>query len=117
MKLTLIYLLATQPQFGIYGVAAAISVNMTLVTILHWNSVVRLVSYRFPFVDVLKTSAAAAAAGAAAHILFTVEWHPYPLLRFAAASAASLTVYVTAVIMLKLVDRDDWERIPFSKKA
>jgi len=116
IKLTLIYVLATQPQFGIYGVLAAINVNIALVTLLHWNSVVRLVKYRFPAIDLLRTAAAALASGWAAHELFTSEWHPSPLLRFAAASFAAGALYAIGVVALKLVDKDDFGRLPFLRK-
>jgi len=116
IKLILIYILATQPQLGIYGVAAAISINMLFVTLLHWNSVVRLLSYRFPIMDLVKTAAAGAASGFAAHFLFSHEWHPSPLLRFTAAALASALLYTASVFALKLVDKDDFDRLPFSKK-
>lgn len=116
IKLTLIYLLATQPQFGIYGVLAAINVNIALVTMLHWNSVVRLVKFRFPLADVLKTGAAALSVGWVAAALFANEWHPSPLLRFFAAGAAAVALYLAAALALKLVDRDDFGRLPFPRK-
>jgi stage V sporulation protein B len=116
IKLTLIYVLATQPQFGIYGVLAAINVNIALVTILHWNSVVRLTKYHFPMMDLLKTATAALATGWIAHVLFTYDWHESPLLRFFAASLLAGAFYATAIFILKLVDKDDFGRLPFPRK-
>ncbi|MCI3923656.1 stage V sporulation protein B [Paenibacillus sp. TRM 82003] len=116
IKLTLIYVLATQPQFGIYGVLAAINVNIALVTILHWNSVVRLVKFRFPMGDFLKTGVAAVAAGWIASTLFLNDWHPSPLIRFLAAGFASVSLYLAAAFLLKLIDKDDLERLPFPRK-
>ncbi|HZG87012.1 stage V sporulation protein B [Paenibacillus sp.] len=116
IKLTLIYVLATQPQYGIYGVLAAINVNIALVTILHWNSVVRLVKFRFPALDVVKTAAAAAAIGWVAQWLFLTEWHGSPLLRFFAAGAASAALYVALVLLLRLVDKEDFGRVPFLRR-
>jgi len=116
IKLTLIYVLATQPEYGIYGVLAAINVNIALVTILHWNSVVRLIKFRFPALDVLKTAVAAAAIGWAAQQLFLTEWHQSPLLRFFAAGAASAVLYVALVLLLRLVDKDDFGRVPFLRR-
>ncbi|TLS53565.1 stage V sporulation protein B [Paenibacillus antri] len=116
IKLTLIYLLATQPEFGIYGVLAAINVNIALVTILHWNSVVRLVKYYFPLGDVLKTAVAAGASGWAAHAIFLGEWHPSPLLRFLSAGVGAVALYLVFVVLLKLVDKDDVGRLPFPRR-
>lgn len=111
IKLTLIYLLATQPEFGIYGVLAAINVNIALVTILHWNSVVRLVKFDFPISILLKTGAAAAAAGWAANELFLREWHPSPLIRFGAAGAAAALLYAVGAVALGLVGKEDIGRL------
>jgi stage V sporulation protein B len=116
IKLTLIYILATQPQFGIYGVLAAINVNIALVTMLHWNSVVRLVKYYFPLGDLFKTAIAAGAAGWAAHAMFLEEWHPSPLLRFLTAGTVAVVLYLVFVVLLKLVDKDDVGRLPFPRK-
>jgi len=116
IKLTLIYVLATQPQFGIYGVLAAINVNIALVTILHWNSVVRLVKYYFPLRDLVKTGFAAGVSGWAAHLLFLGEWHPSPLLRFLSAGFAAAVLYLLFVVLLKLVDKDDVGRLPFLRR-
>ncbi|MNC83639.1 hypothetical protein D3C75_1377080 [compost metagenome] len=38
------------------------------------------------------------------------------LLRFFLAASAGLTVYIAAAIMLKLVDKSDFGRLPFFKK-
>jgi stage V sporulation protein B len=116
IKLTLIYLLATQPQFGIYGVLAAINVNIVLVTMLHWNSVVRLVKYDFPFLDIIKTGVAAAVTGSAAYYIFTTAWHPSPLFRFLFSGLAAAVIYVASVFVLKLVDKDDFGRLPFPRR-
>jgi len=116
IKLTLIYVLATQPQFGIYGVLAAINVNIALVTILHWNSVVRLVKYYFPIGDLLKTAVVGAAAGWLAHEIYLGEWHPSPLARFLAAGFAAAAAYLVGVAAFGLIDRDDLGRLPFWKR-
>ena len=44
VKLILIYWLASKPEMGIHGAVFAINVNIVLVTLLHWNSVVRLLN-------------------------------------------------------------------------
>ncbi|WP_199617278.1 stage V sporulation protein B [Paenibacillus alkalitolerans] len=116
IKLTLIFLLATQPRFGIYGVIAAINVNIVLVTMLHWNSVVGFIKYRFPIADLIKTGAAACLTGYAAHALFVTEWSSSPLLRFAAAALGGGLLYLCCVFLLKLVDKDDFGRLPFHRK-
>lgn len=116
IKLTLIYLLATKPEYGIYGVLAAINVNIALVTMLHWNSVVRIVKFRFPMADFLKTAVCAAATGWIAQFLFNGEWHPSPLLRFLAAGLFSGLAYLGFILALKLVDQDDFGRLPFPRR-
>jgi stage V sporulation protein B len=113
IKLILIYLLATQPQYGIYGVLAAINANIVLVTLLHWYSVTQFVKISFPLLDWFKTAIASISAGVLAHYLFIIDWHPSPLLRFLLAGIGAIILYVALIYGMGLIDEDDFGKISF----
>ncbi|WP_274362647.1 stage V sporulation protein B [Paenibacillus thermotolerans] len=116
IKLTLIFLLAAQQRFGIYGVVAAINVNIVLVTMLHWNSIVNFIKFRFPLLDIVKTAGAACVVAFSAHYLYVTEWTPSPLLRFLTAGIGGIVLYLALTMILKLIDKDDFGRLPFPRK-
>jgi stage V sporulation protein B len=115
IKLILIYLLATQPQYGIYGVLAAINANIVIVTLLHWYSVTKFVKISFSLLDWLKTAIASMSAGLSAHYLFIIDWHPSPLLRFLIAGIGAMALYIALIYGMGLVDDDDFGKITFGK--
>ncbi len=54
VKTAVIFLLASQPSFGIIGVALGIMVGFVLVTILHFATVLKKISFSFYIRDYLK---------------------------------------------------------------
>ncbi|WP_438434429.1 stage V sporulation protein B [Gorillibacterium sp. sgz500922] len=112
VKLGLIFFLASRPQFGILGAVLAISFNMMLVTILHWNSLARLLRFSMPSGDFLKVSLLIAVTG------FICKWGmdaPFidsPLLRFLFAITAASAVYLFSLPLVRLIDRDDMRKLP-----
>ncbi len=111
VKLTLIYFLASRPEFGILGAVVAISVNIMLVTLLHWNSVVRLLQFRMQTADFLKVGISMAAAGFASHVVMYTPWIASGFTRFAISCLTGVIIYLLIAILLKLIDRDDVFRI------
>ncbi|MFC5402048.1 stage V sporulation protein B [Cohnella soli] len=112
VKLLLIMQLATKPEFGITGAVIAIGVNMLLVTLLHWISVARFTGFRMNPFDFLKVTSAMIVMSAVAMWC----WNNSPLKAqianlFAAGILATLT-YLALLILLKIVDRRDAERLP-----
>ncbi|TVY11937.1 stage V sporulation protein B [Paenibacillus cremeus] len=111
VKLGLIYVLASNPKFGILGAVIAITINIMLVTVLHWNSIVRLLKFRMDSGDFLKVTLSMAVAGIASHVLMYVEWTDSTLIRFLTSCATGIGVYMIMAMILKLFDRSDLFRI------
>ncbi|MFC4600373.1 stage V sporulation protein B [Cohnella hongkongensis] len=113
VKLVLIARLATDPDLGIAGVVAAIGVNMTLVTLLHWISVSRLTGFRMRPFDFLKVTAAMMIMSAATLRIWEFDWFGPHAANLAAAAASGIAVYLLLLFPLRLIDREDIARLPF----
>ncbi|MBB6674273.1 stage V sporulation protein B [Cohnella nanjingensis] len=112
VKLVLIIQLASRPELGIKGAVIAISVNMALVTLLHWISVARLTGFRLLPTDFLKVGAAMIVMGAVALWIWNQDLLPGQAFDLTAASLAAIVVYLLILIAFKLIDRHDVARVP-----
>lgn len=116
VKLVLIVELASRPDLGIYGALIAINVNIVLVTLLHWFSVIRAVGFKMQLLDFVKVGAAMIIMGAASlwvmnrHLL-PASWH-----NLLFASFAGVLLYIGLMIKMGIVDKDDVARIPILGK-
>lgn len=111
VKLSLIYWLASKPEFGILGAVLAINVNIMLVTVLHWLSVSKLLKFRMDMRDFVKVGAAMAISGLASYSIMFNEWLDNDTARFIVSSFAGLVIYLLCSVMFRLIDRNDLLRI------
>ncbi|MGF7030080.1 stage V sporulation protein B [Paenibacillus mucilaginosus] len=111
VKLALIVMLASRPEFGILGAVVAITVNIMLVTVLHWNSMVRLLQFRMEVSDFVKVGFSMAAAGVSSYSVMYSGWLPDGFGKFASACFTGFVIYLMAATLLRLIDRDDLFRI------
>jgi stage V sporulation protein B len=111
VKLILIYLLATRPEFGILGAIMAININIMLVTALHWQSVVKLLQFRMQMMDFAKVGLGMGISGWASYIIMYSEWLPNEAMRFATSCAAGIVLYLFCCVVMGLIDRNDLLRI------
>ncbi|WP_201318189.1 stage V sporulation protein B [Paenibacillus sp. EPM92] len=111
VKLSLIYVLASRPEFGILGAIVAITVNIMLVTILHGHSVVKLLKFRMVSGDFLKVGVCMAGTGWASTVVMHSSWIDDGLLRFLASCCTGMTLYVLLALVTRLIERDDLFRM------
>jgi stage V sporulation protein B len=116
IKLGLIYLLATKPNFGILGAIMAININIVIVTLLHWGSVSRLLKFSMQTLDFLKVGSSMLIMGIICHLIMNVSWNPSVFIRFSCASVISLIIYFICITQLKLINIYDFRRIPWISK-
>ncbi|SDX41453.1 polysaccharide biosynthesis protein [Paenibacillus sp. CF384] len=112
VKLVLIVELASDPSLGIYGAIIAINVNIVLVTALHWIAVVRSVGFSMNILDFLKVGAAMCIMGAASLWVMNLQALPALWHNLFAACTAGIIVYLILMVMMRIIDRYDAERIP-----
>jgi stage V sporulation protein B len=117
VKTAVIFLLASQPAFGITGVALGIMVGFVLVTILHFATVLKKISFTFYVRDYLKGSI----------IMALITWVGFWVyenifigehlaIRIVTSITAISVSYVLLLILIGLVKKDELKRIPFIRK-
>ncbi|MFC0212558.1 stage V sporulation protein B [Paenibacillus chartarius] len=111
IKLGLIALLASKPELGIKGAVFAINVNIVLVTLLHWSSVVRALKFSMNLPDFVKIGAAMAVSGLSSYAVMAVGWTDSGWIRFLSSAALGMTVYVMMVVWMGLIDTSDVQRM------
>ncbi|QQZ61487.1 stage V sporulation protein B [Paenibacillus sonchi] len=117
VKIALILLLASQPEYGIYGAIIAIIVNSILVTMLHGYSLVRLISLSIRLADLLKTLAAMIIMAAGMSYIYTsVPIAPAQWAQFLFAAGSGMALYFGICLLSGLISIRDLDRVPFIKK-
>lgn len=113
IKVTLILLLASKPEYGIFGAVIAICVNSTVVTLLHARSVRNLLQFRFKLMDWVKTATGMVIMGAATLLVYEHTAILLPFwLRMILALVVGLIVYFIVMGMTRMIDFHDLSRMP-----
>ncbi|WP_078545401.1 stage V sporulation protein B [Litchfieldia alkalitelluris] len=112
VKTALIFILASQPSLGIMGAALAIMIGMVLVTLLHFSTIVKVISYSFYVKDYIKSFLTMVCAGFAGHYSF--EYMSEMSLAYKTILALIITsiVYGILLIVFNLIKKEEMERIP-----
>ncbi|MEK3683230.1 stage V sporulation protein B [Paenibacillus sp. FSL R10-2736] len=117
VKILLILLLASRPEYGIQGAIIAIIVNSLLVTILHGYSVIRLTAMSLRWSDPVKIIAATIIMAAGMSYVYTsVHVSSSQWIQFLAAAGCGMGVYFSICLLSGLISRRDLERVPFFKR-
>lgn len=113
IKTGAIFVLATQPQFGIMGAALAIMIGIVLVTMLHFMTIVKVISYTFYVRDYLKSFITMIFSGVLGTHFFNLFLVNSSLsIRTLAAIAFTTFVYFILLIVFQLVLKEEVKRIP-----
>lgn len=113
VKIAAIFAFASRPEFGIMGVAIAIILGILLVTLLHFASIIKTISYTFYIKDYLKSLATMFASGIAGSYAFKHLLVDASLsLRTLTAIIVTSIVYCFLLIIFQLVLKDEIKRIP-----
>jgi stage V sporulation protein B len=117
VKTAIIFVLASQPAFGINGAALGIVTGMMLVTLLHFATILKTIPMTIYVRDYAKFVVVMAFTGLGGHYLNTSILQGMPLgLRLLTGVILTTIFYVFLSIILKLIRRDDIKRIPFIGK-
>lgn len=117
LKTVAIYFLATSPGIGPQGITIAISMGIVIVTLLHFFSIVKVTGFTLQLLDFVKVIGAMFVMGWTGLLLFETlqaAWQlPHALLMTAAGSTA---LYFMLLVWLKILGRQDVQRIPWIGK-
>ncbi|OGX68669.1 MAG: stage V sporulation protein B [Paenibacillus sp. RIFOXYA1_FULL_44_5] len=116
IKMLLIIQLASQPNLGILGAIIAINVNIMLVTVLHWHSIVRMLHFSMKWIDFIKVGAGALLMAAINYIVMNQQAIGSEPIRFLSSMAAGIMIYILSMVALKMIERDDLIRVPWIGK-
>lgn len=116
IKILLIYLLASNPKFGILGAIMAINLNIVIVTLLHWSSVSHFLKFKMKSIDFIKVGGAMLLMGFSCYLLMNTEWIEHDLLRFLSSLFIGMLIYLSCIVQIKLIDKHDMQRIPWIGK-
>ncbi|UII55008.1 stage V sporulation protein B [Cytobacillus spongiae] len=113
-KTAVIFILASQPTFGIKGAALGIVVGTVAVTILHFATVLKTISFSFYVRDYVKTFTAMLVSGYGGSSLY----HHLPNEMMLALKVLLITIVISflygiLLILLRLVQKHEIKRIPY----
>ncbi|WP_338451502.1 stage V sporulation protein B [Niallia oryzisoli] len=118
VKTAVIFALASQTAFGIYGVAIGLLVGFVLVTMLHFATVLKKVSFTFYVRDYLKTFFVMGISGAAGYWMIQHLPAGQPLAIKVLLTAIEITlIYTLFTLLLGLLQKDELNRIPWIGKT
>ncbi len=113
VKTTVIFILASQPAFGINGVAMGLLVGFILVTFLHFATIIKSISFSFYIRDYVKTLFVIVTSGLAGQwVLQSLPADQSLALKVIFVSLSVSIIYLALVLLLGLLHKDELNRIP-----
>ncbi len=117
IKTGVIFVLASQPSFGINGAALGIVTGFMLVTMLHFVTIIKYIPLTIYVRDYLKIVIVIGISGAWGHYSYIhMVLHEGLLFRLLFGVVSTSLMYICLSIMLKLIVKSDLARIPFIRK-
>jgi stage V sporulation protein B len=114
VKTAVIFALASQPSFGIKGVALGIIVGFVLVTMLHFATVLKRISFTFYIRDYIKVFAVMGGTGVLGHWLYQEMISDYSkVIQVLVVVGIVSILYAVLTIILGLITKDEIRRIPW----
>lgn len=114
VKTAVIFMLASQPAFGITGAALGIIVGFVLVTVLHFATVMKKVAFSFYIGEYLKGFLVMAASGWLGYWLFENILQDGGLTYRVLISMTGMSVsYLIMLILFGLLKKEELKRIPW----
>ncbi|QHE53107.1 stage V sporulation protein B [Pontibacillus sp. HMF3514] len=117
VKFAVLVALATQPQFGIMGVALAIVVGVVLVTLLHLFTLMKTINFKIPALDVVKMIGLIALTWVAGKQLSSI--FPESLsqvIPFLIILVIFTGMYVALLFLFRFVTKEELKQLPIFQK-
>ncbi|RKQ37891.1 stage V sporulation protein B [Oceanobacillus halophilus] len=117
VKFIVLFVLASNPNFGIMGVAIAMSVGVVLITLLHLITLQKAIQYSIPFKDTLKMLLLIILTWGTGAVLkkIYIAFEPN-ILAFLFILLALGFIYLLFLLLLRFITREELKQIPFIQK-
>lgn len=117
VKIVAVFVLASRPELGIMGAALAIVAGFMLVTLLHFATLVKTISFTLHVREFLKGIACILISGWVANILYQNAFLEWSLLWKTLASISIVSCFYILLLMLcGLIKKEEMKRVPFVGK-
>lgn len=117
VKFAVLVALATQPTFGIMGVALAIVVGVVLVTLLHLFTLMKSIHFKIPFFDVVKMLSLIAVtwvAGKQLSLIFPASQSQ--VIPFLVILVLFTVLYIALLFLFRFVTKEELKQLPIFQK-
>ncbi|GAA4705421.1 stage V sporulation protein B [Brevibacillus fulvus] len=113
-KIVAMFLLTSQSSFGIHGAVISLNLSITLITLLHFASLVKGIGFAIEIKEFLKIGFAMLAMGYACFYMTTHWLLDLPIHRMIlTAAGSSLLLYLLLLVALRILGKQDVQRIPW----
>lgn len=117
LKLAVMFFLASNANFGIMGVAIAMSVGVVLVTLLHLAALQKAIHFTIPFKDIFKMISLLFMTWAVGNFLKIMYEKIDPNIFIFLLLLIGLTVvYIAFLFLLKFITKEELKQIPIIQK-
>lgn len=117
VKLTILFLLASNPTFGMMGVSISMCVGVVLVTLLHLGTLKKTINFSIPFKDIVKMTLLISVTGFIGYFLkqFFLNTGEHFII-FILTIFILVVFYVICLFLLRFITRDELKQLPIIHK-
>lgn len=117
IKTSAIFILASRPELGIMGAALAIVIGFLLVTLLHFATLVKTISFTLHLRDFFKILVSMGVSGVFGAVVFNSLNHTYSILWQTVISILFTSiVYLVLVLLFNLIHLNELRKLPIVKR-
>ncbi|WP_373892912.1 stage V sporulation protein B [Virgibacillus natechei] len=116
-KFIVLVFLASNPNFGIMGVAIAMSVGVVLVTLLHLAALQKAIGFSIPFKDISKMIALIILTWGTGNFLKNIYEQTEPnIVVFLLLLVVLTCIYIVFLFLLRFITKEELKQIPVIQK-
>lgn len=116
-KFIVLFFLASNPNFGIMGVAIAMAVGVVLITLLHLATLNKAIGFSIPIADIAKMTVLLLLTWGAGKLLKDIYDAMDPhLLVFLLVLLLLSCIYIIFLFLLKFITKEELKQLPFLQK-
>jgi len=114
VKITLVFVLTSRPELGIMGAALAIVAGFMLVTLLHFATLVKTISFTLDLREFLKAAICILLSGWLAVLLYNNAFNNFTLFLKTIYSISIVGVcYIILLMLFGLIKKAEMRRVPY----